>query len=157
MVMVEKEPMPSGIVETVRAVVTNEKGEILLLQKSEDSKNPLSYEFPGGKIDRITGAHSTDEEQKEALYEEVQGETGLDITGSEIEKICAFDYQFQHKGETYGRTVHVFSVAVHEEEVVINKHPEDKHRGYRWVQRSELHNLRRWEMLSGNSTIFEKA
>jgi|WetSurMetagenome_2_1015567.scaffolds.fasta_scaffold45689_2 8-oxo-dGTP diphosphatase len=57
----------------VRVLLMNEKGEVLLLQRSESSKtNPGRWELPGGKMD-------AGESFDTALAREVLEETGLKI------------------------------------------------------------------------------
>jgi 8-oxo-dGTP diphosphatase len=61
---------PYGL--TVRAVIFNEEGQVLLLQRSLRSKNyPGKWEFPGGKVD-------PGEKFDVAVVREVKEETGLD-------------------------------------------------------------------------------
>jgi len=61
---------PYGL--TVRAVIYDESGRILLLKRSMRSRNyPGKWEFPGGKVD-------PGERFDRAILREVKEETGLD-------------------------------------------------------------------------------
>ncbi len=58
---------------SVRVLLFDEKGGILLLQRSNNSKtNPGKWELPGGKID-------PGESFNDALYREAKEETGFNI------------------------------------------------------------------------------
>lgn len=60
---------PYGL--TVRAVIYDENGRILLLKRSSRSRNyPGKWEFPGGKVDQ-------GERFDDALLREVREETGM--------------------------------------------------------------------------------
>jgi 8-oxo-dGTP diphosphatase len=62
---------PFGL--SVRAVIYDDRGRILLLKRSMRSKNyPGKWEFPGGKVDR-------GERFDDALLREVREETGLAV------------------------------------------------------------------------------
>ena len=63
----------SGIIVSVRSIVTSSEGEVLLVQRSRtDKHNPGIWELPGGKID---GGHDIEDTQ----IREVQEETSLTI------------------------------------------------------------------------------
>ena len=63
---------------SVYALVLNEKGEFLLLRRSENSHtNPGKWDLPGGKV-------NPDETLKEAVVREVGEETGISIYPGEI-------------------------------------------------------------------------
>jgi 8-oxo-dGTP diphosphatase len=63
---------------SVYALVRNEKGEFLLLRRSENSHtNPGKWDLPGGKV-------NPDETLKEAVVREVEEETGISIYPGEI-------------------------------------------------------------------------
>ena len=58
---------------SVYALVQNEKGEFLLLRRSENSRtNPGKWDLPGGKV-------NLKETLKEAVVREVLEETGISI------------------------------------------------------------------------------
>ncbi|KKG11998.1 DNA mismatch repair protein MutT [Methanosarcina sp. 2.H.T.1A.6] len=63
---------------SVYALVRNEKGEFLLLRRSENSRtNPGKWDLPGGKV-------NLEETLKEAVVREVWEETGISIYPGEI-------------------------------------------------------------------------
>ncbi len=63
---------------SVYALVRNEKGEFLLLRRSENSRtNPGKWDLPGGKV-------NPDESLKEGVIREVWEETGISIVPGNI-------------------------------------------------------------------------
>lgn len=63
---------------SVYALIRNEKGEFLLLKRSENSHtNPGKWDLPGGKLNQA-------ESLKEAVAREVLEETGISIVPGEI-------------------------------------------------------------------------
>jgi mutator protein MutT len=63
---------------SVKAVIRDAAGRVLILKRSADSKNnPGKWDFPGGKVD-------AGEDIDSALLREVSEETGLDIELSEV-------------------------------------------------------------------------
>lgn len=63
---------------SVYALVRNEKGEFLLLRRSENSRtNPGKWDLPGGKV-------NPDESLKEGVVREVWEETGISIVPGDI-------------------------------------------------------------------------
>jgi len=70
---------------SVYALVRNEKGEYLLLRRSENSRtNPGKWDLPGGKVDR-------GETLKEAVAREVWEETGISINPGGIAGEVTFE------------------------------------------------------------------
>jgi len=70
---------------SVYALVRNEKGEYLLLRRSENSRtNPGKWDLPGGKVDR-------GETLKEAVAREVQEETGISVNPGGIAGEVTFE------------------------------------------------------------------
>ena len=70
---------------SVYALLRNEKGEFLLLRRSENSKtNPGKWDLPGGKLGRI-------EPLEEAVVREVWEETGISIVPGDIAWYVAFE------------------------------------------------------------------
>lgn len=63
---------------SVYAIIRNEKGEFLLLRRSENSHtNPGKWDLPGGKV-------NPDESLKEGVVREVWEETGISIVPGDI-------------------------------------------------------------------------
>jgi len=70
---------------SVYAVLRNEKGEFLLLKRSENShSNPGKWDLPGGKLVR-------GEILEEAVVREVWEETGISIVSGEIAGYATFE------------------------------------------------------------------
>lgn len=70
---------------SVYALVQNEKGEFLLLRRSENSRtNPGKWDLPGGKV-------NLKETLKEAVVREVLEETGISIFPGEIAGEVTFE------------------------------------------------------------------
>ncbi|HWQ48136.1 MAG TPA: NUDIX domain-containing protein [Methanosarcina sp.] len=70
---------------SVYAVLRNEKGEFLLLRRSENShSNPGKWDLPGGKLVR-------GEILEEAVVREVREETGISIVSGEIAGYATFE------------------------------------------------------------------
>jgi 8-oxo-dGTP diphosphatase len=62
---------------TIKAVVFNKKGEVLLIKRGLEELNGGKYDLPGGHIEK-------NETIEEALVREVKEETGLDVKKGEI-------------------------------------------------------------------------
>lgn len=70
---------------SIYAILRNEKGEFLLLRRSENSRsNPRKWDLPGGKL--IRG-----ETLEEAVVREVWEETGISIVPGEISGYTIFE------------------------------------------------------------------
>jgi len=70
---------------SVYAVLRNEKSEILLLRRSENShSNPGKWDLPGGKLNRR-------EPLEEAAVREVWEETGISIVSGDIAGYVTFE------------------------------------------------------------------
>lgn len=155
----QSELSPINRAETVRVIIRNSDGKILLLQKAPTSKNPLHYEFPGGKID-IQDPTPSREQQIDTAIKEVQEETGLDITGFPLSHVDDFSYEFKVRETLYKRNVHTFLVDLPRKnyQIVVNRtltpegQSEDKHSCARWVSVEELTALHKKNMLAANSS-----
>lgn len=149
--------------ETVRCIIENSRGEILLLQKTADSKAPNLYEFPGGKIDEIASNASTEKEQLNSINNEINEETGIDISSLLPQKVGEFDYKFTTQGTSHERRVHLFYLKLDSDQVVtVNTtensqgQSEDNHQQFVWKTKEELKQMKEDGLLSGNSQHFEK-
>ena len=70
---------------SVYAILRNEKGEFLLLRRSENShSNPGKWDLPGGKLVR-------GEPLEEAVVREVWEETGISIVAGDIAGYTVFE------------------------------------------------------------------
>lgn len=61
------------MIEVACAVITNDKGEVLVVQRSEEMKLPLKWEFAGGKLEQ-------GETAEECLVREINEELGVVIS-----------------------------------------------------------------------------
>jgi 8-oxo-dGTP diphosphatase len=69
----------------VVAALIERDGQILVTQRRADQSLPLSWEFPGGKIE-------PGESPTQALQREIQEELGCAITVGEVEDVVFFAY-----------------------------------------------------------------
>jgi 8-oxo-dGTP diphosphatase len=70
---------------SVYAAIRNDKGEFLILKRSEDSNtNPGKWDLPGGKLER-------EEILEEAVVREVREETEITIVPGEIAGYVTFE------------------------------------------------------------------
>lgn len=140
--------------ETVRIVVQDSAGNILLLKKDKSSKAKGLCEYPGGNIENIIGLISTRKEQIEAAIAELFQETGLTIAPESLAFDETFDYSFQYNNKEVDRRVHRYKTTLlgTKPKVKLNSLPEDKHSGYLWVSKSKLEKMHRLGRLSGNTT-----
>lgn len=102
---------------SVRVLLTNEEGKILILKRSTDSKtNPGKWELPGGKVDQ-------GESFDQALIREVHEETQLKIT---LDHVVGVSEQNLH----FIRAVHIImSGKIIEGNLTLSS----EHEGYAWV------------------------
>lgn len=108
----------------VKAVIENERGEILMLQRSQPyhGQDFLKWDIPGGRID-------VGEELAVALKREITEETGLEL--QEIESIFHVqDIMFNPKLHVVRIT---YLVKANGDVTLSEEHGE-----YRWVPKSEL-------------------
>jgi 8-oxo-dGTP diphosphatase len=113
---------PYGL--TVRAVIYDKDGRILLLKRSMKSRNyPGKWEFPGGKVD-------PGERFDDALLREVLEETGL---RAEIKRFI---------GATEAKLPHVNAIQlVMEVEARGTPAISHEHEGLTWVVPGEIHTM----------------
>jgi 8-oxo-dGTP diphosphatase len=102
---------------SVRVLLANEEGKILILKRSTDSKtNPGKWELPGGKVDQ-------GESFDQALIREVNEETQLKIT---LDHVVGVSEQNLH----LIRAVHIImSGKIIEGNLTLSS----EHEGYAWV------------------------
>lgn len=139
--------------DTARIIIL-QKGKLLLLQKSAESKNPNMWEFPGGKVEK-------GESLIEAAVKEVEEETTIRLVESQLEKLdYELSYSFEHNGQKLERNVFYFKVNIGDEiEVQINNklnedgQPEDKHADFKWMSLDEYRELVENNTVSQNSII----
>ncbi len=155
------EPIGKKPRETVRVVLVDDAGNILMLDKSPTSVGAGFSEFPGGNIDDMAGMYPTVAEQRRAALAEAHEETGLEIPRKSLRK--ADDFTYTHND--ISRNVHVFVARIPGIRPAFSfgqlkdeqGHPLDLHSGGRWVSRDELDALKNDNRLLGNSVRYEKA
>lgn len=139
---------------TVRIIVSV-SNEILILQKSESSKLPNVFEFPGGKVDDNT---------IDPIYSavrELREETGIILDHDLFNKLSfEIDYSFEVKDTKYKRHVIYFHGDLDKKpEIKVDSvqladgTSEDKHVGFRWVTMDQFNELKKKERISPNSQI----
>ena len=110
---------------TVRGIIKNDSGEILIVKRHPKSKtDPEMWELPGGKVER--GEFFAD-----ALVREIKEETNLDV---EIGDFCeAVQNDYSHK-----RTVQLMMYLINVEgEVKIS----DEHTEFMWAPIEKIKTL----------------
>ena len=110
---------------TVRGIIKNDSGEILIVKRHPKSKtDPEMWELPGGKVER--GEFFAD-----ALVREIKEETNLDV---EIGDFCeAVQNDYSHK-----RTVQLMMYLINVEgEVKIS----DEHTEFMWASIERIKTL----------------
>ncbi|MHB0977180.1 MAG: NUDIX domain-containing protein [Candidatus Aquicultorales bacterium] len=109
---------------SVKAVVLDAEGRILVLKRSSSSKaNAGKWEFPGGKVER--------EGLEEALFREVREETGLAI---ELTSVAGH-------GQSESPANKIAYLFVEARAVGGAVRLSGEHDEYRWVSRTELRGL----------------
>jgi 8-oxo-dGTP pyrophosphatase MutT (NUDIX family) len=141
------------MIQTVRIIICDPSKKILLLQKSRESKNPFSFELPGGKID--DGQSIID-----AVIKETIEETGINVDPSKINTFVPLPtqvYSFQVGGKTYHREVYYFLYEISSFEtfakqwnsILASSFKEDKHISYTIISINDFENIK--DQISENS------
>lgn len=126
---------PYGL--TMRSVVKNDEGNILVLRRHPKSKtNPHKWELPGGKIEK-------GEFFDEALIREVKEETGLDVKVGDFCEAVQDDYP--HK-----RTVQLI---MYSKDITGEVKISDEHDDWMWASLDEIKAL---DITSSLEKIIEK-
>ena len=110
----------------VRALIKNEKGDILILKRSIHSRsNPGLWELPGGKVE-------SGEDFDQALVREIKEETSLDISLTKAIGVAQQDHPHRH-------SVHIIiMVDVDSGELKIS----DEHEDYKWASLEKIKTLK---------------
>jgi len=115
---------------TVKVVVLNSSGEVLLLKRSKKCLNPGKWDLPGGHIDK-------DETINEAIQREMLEETGLKVTVGPI--LDAVEFPKDHKAfKTEKRGLRYIAFVQGEEEVHLE---EAEHSESRWLPLDDAEKL----------------
>ncbi len=141
---------------TVRTIVIFGK-MLLLLKKSSESKNPNSFEFPGGKVDS-NALYMNDQVLRKEASRELFEETGIVYQTDQFTKVdYTYEYGFKYNEEKYERKVHFFCAELTAQvNPVVNTYSEtgsDNHSGYKWTSLELYENFLRTGSISPNSCI----
>ena len=110
---------------TVRGVIKNNSGEILIVKRHPKSKtDPKMWELPGGKVEK--GEHFAD-----ALIREIKEETNLDVDVGDFCEAVQNDYS--HK-----RTVQLM---MYLDDVEGNVKISDEHTEFMWASIEKIKEL----------------
>ncbi len=122
---------------TVRGIIKNRAGEILIVKRHPKSRtDPEMWELPGGKVEK--GEHFAD-----ALIREIKEETNLDVSVGDFAEAVQNDYM--HK-----RTVQLMMYLENVEgEVKIS----EEHTDWMWI---DLDEIRRLEISTSLKKVLEK-
>ncbi len=107
----------------VKAVIKNEKGEILFLQRNPKRSGIDNWDFPGGLIE-------DGENEKDALIRECKEELKVDVEISEIGK----GWKFFRPSDSQWVEVQNYYCNILEGEIFLS----DEHVNYKWVKREDV-------------------
>lgn len=136
------------VINTVRVIVVYQN-KILFLRKSQNSKNPSAFEFPGGKIDIGDEAIST-------VVKELYEETGISIEPSDVKALgITKKYNFRSKDsdQLNQRSVEYFFVLLNNYFDIKLNNTEDKHDQFLWIDIAEVQAFCKDNFISENSKI----
>lgn len=136
------------VVHTVRIILVYQN-KILFLRKSQNSKNPGAFEFPGGKIDDTDDALST-------VAKELYEETGISIEPSDAKSLGItkqYNFRSNDSQQLNHRSVEYFYVLLSKSFDIRLNNTEDKHDQFLWIEISEVQNFFKHNFISENSKI----
>lgn len=124
----EKRPR---VLLVTRSIVLNEKGEILLLKRSEEAERWAAgfWEFPGGKIEE-------GKDLSHAMEDEVLEEAGLVV--APVSRLSYVESEIVSKGP-YRGLPYIIIVGV-SKLVAGEVRLSDEHTDFAWVSKEEAHN-----------------
>ena len=111
---------------TVRGIIRNSAGEILIVKRHPKSRtDPEMWELPGGKVEK--GEHFAD-----ALVREIKEETNLDVNVGDFCEAIQNDYP--HK-----RTVQLM---MYLDDIEGSVEISDEHTQFKWASMDEIRSLK---------------
>ena len=116
--------MGKNIKLIVRALVENNKNEILMLKRNSNDSFPNEWQFPGGKVE-------FGENPGTAIARELEEETGINLTASYPVNV---ESKLSEDGEEQIIEIHYKCIPLGSEEVWLSK----EHTDYRWVNQNRL-------------------
>ncbi len=128
-------PKDKAFLVAVKAIITNSKGEILLLKVNTGLRDSEKWDLPGGLMEFEDSVESR-------VSQEVFEETGLKITDWKLIGVAETVFEkFVLNGETKDAKVIVvgFTTALDESNVAIVV--SEEHDSYSWISTSELEKL----------------
>ena len=115
---------------SVKVIIYDQLGQVLLLQRSQASKNNAGkWDLPGGKLD-------PGENFNEALLREVQEETGIEA--EIIEPLGTISYEFNAGNILIAKTVHHFLLRQTGGSLSLENDPNHEAIDVKWVSIDEL-------------------
>lgn len=109
--------------KAVKAVITNEQGAILLLQRNPATRGVDNWDLPGGLVEN-------NEDEKAALIQEVQEELGVEILVVEPAGI----WQFLRNKDNQIVKVQNYNCRIQSGEITLS----DEHIAYQWINKKDL-------------------
>lgn len=112
----------SGIIVSVRSIVTSSEGDVLLVRRSEtDMHNPCKWELPGGKID---ASNTIEQTQIREIHEETSLTVEPDNSNAYVESLVIESGRYAHS--TYVSIIGLARVV--KDEVALS----DEHDAFVW-------------------------
>lgn len=124
-------------ITVVALALKNTEGEILIVQRPENTYYAGYWEFPGGKID-------PNESPEQALCREIKEEINLVIEEDHLTPLAFTTHQYPHAHVT----ILLFGCSVYQGEICLN----EGQPGYVWIEPSQISTLK---MPEGNYKILD--
>jgi 8-oxo-dGTP diphosphatase len=134
--------MQKGLI--VHTLITNNKGEILILQRSkQETIFPEYWDIPGGTLEDW-------EDPAVGAIRETKEETGLDISNPKL----FFHRSKVDVGKNKQFITLIFSEECQDDQIILN--PEE-HQQYAWIQPSEIGKYKTVEYLNDCVTCYQES
>ncbi len=122
------------------ALIQNNKGEILLLQRSEKASYPHYWQLVEGKLE-------TDELPEDALKREITEETQASVTQLKLNSVSY--NELEAKGLQYLCFRIVFNTGISSNDIKLS----DEHLSFNWFNKSDALKL---DLFPGTETVLQK-
>lgn len=122
------------------AFIQNQKGEVLLLQRSEKASYPHYWQLVEGKLE-------TDEPPEDALKREIIEETQTSVTELKLNSVSY--NKLEAKGLQYLCFRIVFNTEISSENIKLS----DEHLSFNWFSKSDALKL---DLLPGTEAVLQK-
>jgi len=111
------------MIEVCCAIIRNDDGEILVVQRGEHTDHPLKWEFPGGKI-------KESETHADSIIREVEEELSMDIIITDHLSVVEYDYGI--------KKIRLFPMVCDTltDEPVLTEHVD-----FKWIETAGLENI----------------